>query len=198
MFRTQFLILFKWHLSQASLFSHFLLDFLAWWFNLSVMGSVPSKMCSGRLVNCASKAPMRGNGEIAHAGTQKLGGPVAQLVIIVHLTAVFQLYHRDVVYYSQCDSANVNRRNNLLYNSLFWNALNIKDMGIVMAISRVRERAGQEGKEPHFVDDVVSWKAFFFPAEAPSLGPVKQWTGLFGGRASIHTWQYEAEHHKWD
>lgn len=37
---------------------------------------------------------MRGNGEIAHVGIQKLAGPVAQLVIIVHLTAAFQ--RRDV------------------------------------------------------------------------------------------------------
>lgn len=61
-------------------------------FHLFVVGSVPSKMCSGRLVNYASKPPMRGNGEIAHAGIQKLPGTVAQLVIIVHFTVAFQPY----------------------------------------------------------------------------------------------------------
>lgn len=67
--------------------------FFAWCFHLFVMGSVPSKMCSGRLGNCASNSPMRGNGEIAHAGIQRLAGSVAQLVIIVHLTAAFQSNH---------------------------------------------------------------------------------------------------------
>lgn len=76
-------------ITQSSSFSLF---FLLGCFICFVMGSVPSKMCSGRLVNCASKAPMRGNGEIAHAGLKKLAGPVAQLVIIVHLTAASQSY----------------------------------------------------------------------------------------------------------
>ena len=38
------------------------------------------------MVNCATKPPMQGIGAIAHAGVEKLAGPVAQLVIMVDLT----------------------------------------------------------------------------------------------------------------
>lgn len=58
---------------------------LAWWFHLFI-----------NVVNCASNPPMQGNGEIAHAGILA----VAQLVIVVHLTAAFQPYNRGL--YVQC------------------------------------------------------------------------------------------------
>lgn len=76
-----------------SLFFSFFFSFLLGGFICSLWALFLPKMCSGRLVNCASKALMRGNGEIAHAGIKKLAGPVAQLVIVVHLTAASQSYH---------------------------------------------------------------------------------------------------------
>ncbi len=75
-----------------------LLVFLSRWFHLAFTGFVPSKTCSGRLVNCASEPPMRGNGEIAHAGVQKLAEFVAQLVITVHFTALPLRYTFSVLF----------------------------------------------------------------------------------------------------
>lgn len=79
------------HLSKISL--SFPPPAFAGCFHLFITGSAPSKMCSSRLVNCASKAPMQANREIAHAGIKKLPGPVAQQVIIAHLTAASQSCH---------------------------------------------------------------------------------------------------------
>jgi len=52
--------------------------------HLFITGSVPRKMCSSRLVNCASEALKRANIEISHTGIKKLAGLVA---VTVHLTA---------------------------------------------------------------------------------------------------------------
>lgn len=51
---------------------------------INALRALVPEVCSGTLVNCAPKAPMWRDGEIARAGAKK---PVAQLVIVVHLTA---------------------------------------------------------------------------------------------------------------
>lgn len=109
---------------------------------------------------------MRGNGEIAHAGTQKLAGPVAQLVIIVHLMAAFQSYPLRYIrsaYDSRRYSTNVNRISEGLCSEAPWTY--IKDTGFAPKLFCIRERAGQEENKQHFVDNVVSWKSFFPPLE---------------------------------
>lgn len=126
---------------------------------------------------------MRGNGEIAHAGIQKLPGTVAQLVIIVHFTVAFQPYRWDTVYV-QCfilGITNGNRRKGVLWSGTPW--MYIKETGIVAVIVYVGEKArsGRRGNTIFWITWLAG-KLFFhkgsFIGSSQAVNRIVWWENL--------------------